>query len=272
MDEKDSSSKTTQIKSNAINYKVIAIIVALTAGDLIYGLYYFDGTQFEIKDGYYMAGLASIGIASIIVAKKYHGSEMLGKAYLFLGLGFFAWFFADVGYYYQQFVLDIDPWPSPFDIGFFASYVFAILHLGLNTRYFKPKWTKQMKAVIIVIPIIAVSSFSLIAYDAWAPYVDGDEYTQDDLEFDIGYTNLFIVGIAITLAFAIVGASVFRNSVLKETWLLLAIGIFLWVATDSIYFYLETIEEFTHNHPINSGWTAAFLVIIYALYKHTRAL
>ncbi len=268
----ESSSKTIEKTTNRINYKVIAIIVALTVVDLIYGLYFFDGEYFEIKDGYYMAGIASIGIASIIVARRYRGSAMLGKAYLFLGLGFFAWFFADVGYYYQQFVLEIDPWPSIFDIGFFASYVFAILHLSLNTRYFKPKWSKQMKAVLVVIPIIAVSSFTMIAYNAWGEYVGEDEYTQDDLVFDIGYTNLFIIGISITLAFAILGASVFRHSILKETWLLLAIGIFLWVATDSIYFYLETIEEFTHNHPINSGWTAAFMVIIYALYKHTKTL
>jgi len=92
MDEKVSSSKTIEKKSNAINYKVIAIIVVLTIGDLIYGLYYFDGSYFDIKDGWYMAGIAAVGICSIIVAKKYHGSEMLGKAYLFLGLGFFAWF------------------------------------------------------------------------------------------------------------------------------------------------------------------------------------
>ncbi len=272
MDEKESSSKTIEKITNRINYKVIAIIVALTAGDLIYGLYFFDGSNFDIKDGWYMAGIFGVGVASILVAKKYHGSEMLGKAYLFLGLGFFAWFIADVGYYYQQFVLDIDPWPSPFDIGFFVSYVFTILHLGLNTRYFRPKWSKEMKAVLIVIPIVAVGSFTAIAYNSWGEYVGEDDYTQDDLVFDIGYTNLFIVGIAITLAFAVVGASVFRHSVLKETWLLLAIGICLWVATDSVYFYLETIEEFTHNHPINSGWTAAFMVIIYALYKHTKTL
>jgi len=265
--EKKSSSKVVEKKSNKINYKVIALIVALTIGDLIYGLYYFDGTHFEIKDGYYMVGIAAVGILSILVAKKYHGSEMLGKAYLFLGLGFFAWFIADTGYYYQQFVLDIDPWPSPFDIGYHASYVFAILHLALNTRYFRPKWSKEMKVVMIVIPILAISSFTLIAYEEWT--MDG---FYDELWFDLAYTNTFIIGISLTLAFAIIGASVFRHSVLRETWLLLAIGIFLWVATDSVYYYLETIEEFTHNHPINSGWTAAFMVIIYALYKHTKAL
>jgi len=260
----ESSSKTIEKITNRINYKVIAIIVALTAGDLIYGLYFFDGSYFDIKDGWYMAGIAAIGVCSIVVARKYRGSAMLGKAYLFLGLGFFSWFFADVGYYYQDFVLEIDPWPSPFDIGFHASYVFAILHLALNIRYFKPKWSKEIKIFLVAIPIIAVASFSIFAYDAWGEY--------DELMFDIVYMNSFIIGTSLTVAFAVVGATVFKHSVLKETWLLLAIGIFLWVATDSVYYYLETIEEFTHNHPINSGWTAAFMVIIYALYKHAKVL
>ena len=152
----------------------------------------------------------------------------------------------------------------PFDIGFFLSYIFAILHLSLNTRYFRPKWSKRIKAVIIVIPIIAVSSFSMIAYDAWGAY--------DGLMFDLFYSNIFVVGISLTLAFAVVGASVFRHSILKETWLLLAIGILLWAVADSIYYYLETYEIFTHNHPINSLWMASFMIIIYALYKHHKVI
>ncbi len=264
MDEKVSSVKTIEKKSKGISYKVIALILVLTAIDLIYGLYYFDGSYFDIKDGFYMAGIAGVGISSIIVAKKYHGTEMLGKAYLFLGLGFFAWFIADIGYYYNQFVLDVDPWPSPFDMGLLASYVFASLHLVLNTKFFKQKWTKAMKGIIIFIPIIAVGSFTWIAYDVWGVY--------DEFVFDLVYSNLFVIGMSLTLALAIVGASIFRHSVLKETWLLLAVGIFLWTLSDSVYIYLETIEAFTHNHPINSGWSAAFMLIIYALYKHVKVL
>ncbi|AFS81049.1 hypothetical protein NKOR_05830 [Candidatus Nitrosopumilus koreensis AR1] len=250
--------------SHGINYKIIALIVGLTIVDLLYGFYFFEGTHFDIKDGFYMAGIATVGAFSIVVAKKYHGSEMLGKAYLFLGLGFFAWFIGDLGYYYQQFVLDIDPWPSPFDAGFAANYVFAILHLSLNTRFFKPQWSTAMKATLVIIPIVAVGSFTVVAYEAWGVY--------DELLFDLAYSNIFVIGISVTLAFAVIGVSVFRHSVLKETWLLLALGIFLWTVADSIYYYLETIEAFTHNHPINSLWSAAFMLIIYALYKHMKAL
>ena len=264
MKSEKSESKTVEKSGNSINYKIIALIGALTVADFIYAEYFFDPEIFNIKDGLYMAGIAGCGIGSILVARRYAGSAMLGKAYLFLGLGFFAWFFADVGYYYNQFVLEIDPWPTPFDVGFALNYVFAIMHLYLNTRYFKPQWNAPMKAFIIIVPIIAVASFSLFAYDAWGVY--------DELMFDLFYSNIFVVGISLTLAFAVVGASVFRHSILKETWLLLAIGILLWAVADSIYYYLETYELFTHNHPINSLWMASFMIIIYALYKHHKVI
>ncbi len=262
MDE--DSPSTIKKTSHGINYKVIAIIGALTVADFIYAEYFFDPEIFNIKDGLYMAGIAGCGVFSILVARRYAGSQMLGKAYLFLGFGFFAWFIGDLGYYYNQFVLEIDPWPTPFDAGFALNYVFAIMHLYLNTKFFKPNWNAPMKATIIIIPIIAVLFFSLIAYSAWGEY--------DELMFDILYSDIFVVGIALTLAFAVVGASVFRHSILKETWLLLAIGIFLWAAADFIYYYLEAIEAFTHNHPINSLWMASFMIIIYALYKHHKVL
>ncbi len=264
MKSEKSESKTIEKISGGINYKIIAIIGALAIADLIYAEYFFDPEIFNVKDGLYMAGIATCGIYSILVARKYAGSKMLGKAYLFLGLGFFAWFIGDLGYYYNQFVLEIDPWPTPFDAGFAINYVFAIMHLSLNTRYFRPKWNSPMKATLILVPIIAVASFSLVAYDAWGEY--------DELIFDIFYTDIFVVGMSLTLAFAVVGASVFRRSILKETWLLLAIGISLWAVADIIYYYLEAIEAFTHNHPINTLWMASFMIIIYALYKHHKAI
>ncbi len=258
------SQKTIDITHHGINYKVFALIGALAIVDLIYGLYFFDGSFFDIKDGFYMAGIAACGISSVFVAIKYRGSEMLGKAYLFLGLGFFSWFIGDLGYYYEQFVLGKDPWPSAFDFGFLINYVFAIMHLYLNTRFFKPKWTKEMKAVVIIIPTVALVSYNLVAYTTWGEY--------DELAFDMFFSSLYVLGISVTLAFAIIGASVFRHSVLKETWLLLAIGIFFWAVADTIYVYLESVEAFTHNHPINSLWSVAFMIIIYALYKHHKAL
>lgn len=247
-----------------INYNVIIIIVFLSVVYFLYGFYFFDGSVFDIFiDSVYMVGIAGCGIVAFSVAKKY-GNSTLGRAYLFLGLGFFTWFIADIGYYYDQFVLESEPWTIHFGILILICYVFAIFHLFINIRLFKPKWTRTMKATLVIIPVIAVSTFTIIAYDTWGEY--------DGLAFDLFYSNLFVVGASLTLAFAIIGASIFRESALKETWLLLASGIFLWAIADFAYAYLETIEAFTHNHPINTLWMVSFMVIIYALYKHHKAL
>jgi len=269
MNEEKSSPKTVGQKSNKINYKILALIAGLTLIDLVYGLFWFEGTHFDIKDGFYMAGLGTCGVMGMVVGVRYRGSEMLGKAYVFLGIGFFAWFIGDLGYYYNQFVLDIDPWPSPFDAGFLLSTVFAVLHLVFNIRYFKPKWSTWSKVIVVVIPVVIGVSFTLIAYEMWT---ENGESMYEEFYFDLGYSNMFILGTSLTLSFAIIGASVFRHSVLKETWLLLAVGIFLWTIADTIYVYLEVTETFTHNHPINSIWSLSFMVIIYALFKHMKAL
>ena len=67
MDEEKGSQKTIEKKSNSLNYKILALIGVLTIVDLVYGLYFFDGEFFDIKDAFYLAGLASCGIMGMIV-------------------------------------------------------------------------------------------------------------------------------------------------------------------------------------------------------------
>lgn len=264
MDNSSAGKTIESVASHAINYKVIILIAALTVGNLYYYEYIYDDCCFDLIDGIFMGLLLTVGTVSILVAKKYRGSDIFGKAYLFLGLGFYAWFVGDIFFYYYWFVLDIFPYPSPGDFFFVLNYAFAIVHLYLNIRYFRRRWNSGIKAIIVGIPIFAVISFTLFAYNAWGNY--------DELAFDLFYSNIFVVGISLTFAFSVVGVIVFRHSVLKETWLLLASGILVWAIADSIFTYLETIEEFTHNHPINSMWMASFMIIIYALYRHHKVL
>ncbi len=272
MGDKTSGGDTVETKSQGINFKILILIGALSVGVFFYSQYLQNTDIFDPLDGAFMGLILACGIASILVARKYRGSAMFTKAYLYLGIGFFLWFIGDVIYYYYGLVLDIYPYPSPGDFFFAVNYIFAIAHLYLNTRYFRKEWNIGLKAIIVGIPIIAVISFSLFAYYTWGEYVDGDEYTQDDLVFDLAYGNIFVVGVSLLFAFAVVGMLVFRESALKEVWLLLASGILLWAVADTIFTYLETTEEFTHDHPVNTLWFASFMLIIYALYKHHKAL
>ena len=91
--------------------------------------------------------------------------------------------------------------------------------------------------------------------------------------FDLYYGMPFAIGASTIFALAVLGASVFRQSILGPVWLLLAIGIFLWAIADVWYVYLEIFEEFDNDtHVTNTIWMTSFMVIIYALYKHHKTL
>lgn len=261
MEEAGKSSKDTI--SNPIDYKILGIIFALAVGYQIV-LFLIDVSIFNISDILYLAGILGCGISAFIVSNRYRSSEVFGKAYFFLGLGFMSWFIGDSGYLYYEFVLQEDPWPSPFDAGFAGSYVFASIHLVMNTRYFRRKWNIPMKILIVVIPLTVVTSYSLVAYTEWG--------NSEELPFDLFYGNIFALGISMTLSFAVLGAIVFRQSVLKEVWLLLVIGIFLWTIADVSYVYVEIFGAADDTHPYNTVWMASFMLIIYALYKHQKAI
>ncbi len=249
--------------ASSINVKVLVAIFALTIAYQI-SLYFVDPDIFNVPEFLYLAGILACAVASFIVAKRYRGSAVFGKAYLFLGLAFVSWFIGDLGYVYYDHILQEDPYPNPFDVGFAASYVFASLHLYLNTRYFRPQWNTAMKSLVIIFPIVMGLGYSLVAYAEWGDY--------DELPFDLVYGNIWAVGASIELALAVLGAFVFRRSVLKEVWLLLVIGIFIWTVGDIWYVYTELFETFDNTHPTNTLWMASFMVVIYALYKHQKVV
>ena len=261
MQEKDEI--TIKKTSNSINYKVLGIIFALCVAYQI-SLYQVDPEEFHVPEALYLAAILATAGFSFMVSKRYRGSEVFGKAYLFLGLAFVSMFIGDFGYVYYDHILGLDPYPNPFDIGFAAGYVFAILHLLLNIRYFRPNWNKQMKSLLVILPIVMVSVYTIVAYAAWGDY--------EELPFDLFYGNIFVVGSSLILSLAILGAVVFRQSILKEAWLLLVIGIFLWAITDTWYAYTEIFETFDNTHPTNTLWIASFMTIMYALYKHRKVI
>jgi len=223
-----------------------------------------DGSKFNITDISYFVAMAGAGLFATFVGGRYSGSIMFGKSYLFLAAGFFCKFIGDSAYYYFEYFAESYTWPTPFDFFFLAGYGFFIIHLVLNIRYFRPRWNAKIKALVVIIPILTVTVFSLIAYGEWGIY--------DELFFELFFSDLFVVGGSFSVSLAILGVIVFRHSVLRETWLLLAMGIFLMMIGDLWYYYMEIFEAYDNSHPVNTIWMASFMIIMYALYKHHKVL
>ena len=263
MDKSQEKSKL----SKPIDFKILILIGVLAAGYHIWmnnDFELYQGEVFAGSDAAYLAAIAACSISAFWVSRRYTGSQVFGRAYLFLGLAYLAWFIGDSIYFTYDFVLGEDPYPSPGDALFLIFYGFAIAHIVLNTKYFKRKWSTLDKAWLIGLPIVVVGIYTFVAYETWGVY--------EELAFDLFYGIIFVLGASILVAFASFGASVFRHSVLGTVWLLLAIGIFIGSVADVWYYYDEIFQEEFAAHPSSTVWMISWLVVIYALYKHRQAI
>ena len=96
------------------------------------------------------------------------------------------------------------------------------------------------------------------------------EYEEPD--FDYYYGIIFVAGASITLSLAAMGALVFRGGMLGIVWMLILIGILIFAIGDVWYYWLEVYGEYDLLHPVNLFWYIPDGIVIYALYKHSKAI
>jgi hypothetical protein len=246
-----------------LDYKVLGLIVAL---GILLQLSFHYGWTVSITDRFDSTSLIQMVaplIASIFayfVAQRYWRSEVFGKAYLALGIAYSMWFIGELVWSYYTIVLQEDPYPSIADIFFFAIYPFLIYHLARNSMYFKRRLEIPTIIWLAVIPIVIVSIYSYLA-------IQSSGFT-----FDFYYGFVFVAAESVTFSFAILGALVFRKSILGTVWLLLVAGIAIGIVADVWYYYLEIFGQYDETHVVNSLWIVSFMVVAYALYKHRKTI
>jgi len=83
---------------------------------------------------------------------------------------------------------------------------------------------------------------------------------------------MFTIGSAITLAFAILGAKIFKEGALGTVWFLLVIGILVNTIGDVWYYHLEIFGQYDLMHPVNIFWYSSYWLMVYALYRHKKEM
>ena len=245
-----------------INYK---ILIAIFAGVILFQIYLEfleDDEQIEIS--IITVSLSSqiiTGIAALVVARKYRGTRVFGRAYLSLAAAFFSVALGEIIYNIYLFVFNLDPFPSIADIFFFLLYPFTLLHLLINIKFFKVKTSLKNIIWIVILSLVIVLSYSLLAYDAIG-----------DFGIDFSYGLIFISGAAVITSLGFYGVIVVRKIPLGRAWILLVTGILLGTIGDVWYQYLEVLGAYDTSHPVNLFWYSSYLVIIYSLYKHYRII
>lgn len=251
--------------TNPLDYKVIVLIIGIAVVFQITLEITADDDPIEL-DAYDIADPSIIGVsaaAAFYVSRKYWGSEVFGKSYLSLGIALALLSIGDGIYVYYE-NTGQDPYPSIADVFYFGFYPFGLIHLIMNTRYFKPKFELHKKIWLVATPILIVIIFAYVAISEWGIY--------EELPFDLFYGMIFVAGASALLAWAILGAAVFRHSVLGAVWLLLAVSITIQGAADVWYYYLEIFEAYTPEHVTTTLWIFAFMLITYALILHRKII
>lgn len=200
-------------------------------------------------------------VVSFVVAQRYGGSQVFGKAYLALGLGLFMMFLGESTWYYFLYFLEIEPFPSIADVFFFAFYPLSVVHIITNIQFFQAKMTYKSKMMLIVIPLAIIGIYSVISLQAIG-----------EPNFEFYYGMAFIAASSVVLALALLGSLVFRGGVLGIAWVLMLLGLFLTSVGDVWYFYLETFGEYVDGHPVELLWYGSYWVITYGLYKHKKII
>ena len=255
------SQSTRGFPKTTVSIKALIIIASLAIGYQIYLNEFVDETQMSFADFTYGLTSLAVGIAGLFVAKQYKGSKVFGKTYLVLAMGFILLFIGDVVYNYYLLVLEVDPYPSIADAFFIVFYFFTGYHLVKNIQYFKKDLGWGPKIGVPALAISMVLAFGMFTIET---------LDEDPTVFYMG--ELYVIASAVILSLAILGAAVFRHSVLGIAWFMLVIGIFFYAFADVWYYYLEEVGEFTITHPVNTLWVLSNIFIVYALYKHKKTI
>lgn len=272
----ETESKPSKLDSG-INYYVIAAI-------FVASVFYTVGLAIEpdipeeldFFEVILTISFAAAAVFGFIVAKRYLGSKVFGRAYLALAIGYAAYFVGWALWFVYQVHYEVEnPYPYYPDIFYFAYYPFAIYHIRTNVHYFKRKIESKQKFVIFSIPVVITLLYAFFGYvPLEAPNGIFSTTALPIPEYDLDFHKEFWVGAAFVFAtslvfsYATIGAQVFRGTVLGPAWGLLLVGFALNTFADIPYYYFELFGIFDRADPANGMWVAGTLIVCYALYKH----
>ena len=210
-----------------------------------------------------LSGEIGTGFVALLAARHYWNSEVFGRSFLFLSIAFFSVAIGEIIYNVYLFVYDIDPYPSIADVFHFMLYPFSFLHLFLNIRFF----TNNQVSFISKVWMVSIAVVITLGY-AYSAIME----LLSEYPLDLYLGILFVAGAATITSVSIYGARITSKVPLGSAWFLLMIGIFLGTVGDIWYQHLELFLSYETTHIVNLFWYSSYAVIIYALYKHTKAI
>jgi len=294
MDEANEKEQKSSSHKNINYYVIAAIFISVLLFTFANSIEPQINEQLDFFELIFVLAYAAPAVFSFFVARKLWGSRVFSRAYLSLAIAYGLGAIGAASFDYYQMIGVENPYPYPtVDTFFVLFYIFAIIHLRINTRFGAGgKLTRQQKMIIAIIPLGVTSIYAFVV--PYAPAISVTDSVSDDKvfklvptflkntrfeplpEYDQQFWNGYFTGIyfvaatTAVFAWALVGAQVFhRSSQLGMPWALLLIGLGLNAVGDVAY-YFTSIYSYDRTNPIIGIWVLGFMIVCYALYLHEK--
>lgn len=212
-------------------------------------------------------------LGGIFSLKLYGFKGSRAKTLLFLTLGVSCLFVGEILFYWYEFFLNTDPFPSIADIFYLVSYPLILVALYNEIQQTNLSW-KKIHASIIFLFGITASLFALIVFyfGVYVAYDAQADFLSNSIAISYGVGDMFLI---IADLFVVVLAWEFRGGKYSRSWILLFLSFFAMLIADilfAIYYDQYKGEEWFYRSLLDTLWMLSYILFAQGLFSFGSAI
>ncbi len=201
-------------------------------------------------------------VTSLYVFSYFEKGNPEKTVWLVLCAGLILWLLGEILWFYYEVLMGADPFPSLADIMWVLGYPSLFVALLLLYKIVEVRLKTYEVVFGIVVFIIAVAVFLLFGHMIPAE----EEFTFLEKAVSLFYpvADLFLLYLALLIT------GLYWAGKLGYSWLLIAVGIILYVVGDLWFAYLEWMELYEELawHPVDFTWIIGDLLVFLGAAKY----
>lgn len=199
--------------------------------------------------------------------RTYQHKSPHGRALLFISMAMLLWFMGEVAFFWFQFIVDINPYPSIADISFLAGYPLLLVGLLTEIKTSKSTFKNTNQFIQLLITIIMIMlGLAVLYFGVFLAYASGEPIVNNLVAMAYGVGDLILI--APTL-YVLKIAVDYRGGKLFSSWGLILIAMLLKLYGDiffAVYRNAYTALEWPYNM-IDLVWVTSYLLFAYSFFN-----
>ena len=257
--------KQTPIKNE--HRSVIFLIVFLVAITLVYQLRPFlDASQFfwiSFPANEIILGTL-VAFSVILTIKLYKQKHYQSKAFLFFTIGVSCWFIADQIWYLNDYVYNMDPFPSEADIFYITAYPFFVVFLFISLKSIRKSITKKIWLFSFVLALTFLIPSILASFNALEETEGGLDIISKSIALSYPILSSF------QLVPAVIGIMFLAKKGVSYSWMLLLFGFLIYSVSDTFYLFSTLDGSYYDGHPVDLMYLYSYLLLIFSLHSRLK--